>query len=343
MSETPTRIPAAQFDLERFPPGTRCRVEVVVEHMPNGTDLALPVLVVRGNVPGKTLLAIAGVHGDEFEGPLAIQDTYEALQDTRVRGTFVGIPIVNGPAFAAGSRDSGWDCLNLARLFPGDPLGAPSERLAHALQTRVFPQSDLLVDIHSAGNGYAIHPLAGYLVSDGSVGKIQREAAVAFGLDLVWGTPYLPGRTLSGAAVLNVPAIYVELEGEGRCRPEQLGLARRGLRNLLAYMGLCEGDFPVLPPRWWVETTAEGEGHLQAQHPSQASGLFLPQIGLWHRVTAGEPIGFVRHPDGRIAQRVSAERSGRILFLRTFPKVDVGDCLATILPIDERAKGFQAR
>jgi len=38
--------------------------------------LKVPVALARGRRPGPTLLAVAGVHGDEIEGPAAIGDFF---------------------------------------------------------------------------------------------------------------------------------------------------------------------------------------------------------------------------------------------------------------------------
>ncbi len=51
---------------------------------------------------------------------------------------------------------------------------------------------------------------------------VQREAARAFGLPLVWGTAPNEGRSLSAALELGVPAIYCETTGAGGCRLEDV-------------------------------------------------------------------------------------------------------------------------
>jgi hypothetical protein len=70
---------------------TKQRVHLVVDQRPDAQPLVFPTLVARGRQPGKTLLVIGAVHGDEYEGPVAIQDIFEDLVPTRMRGSFVGI------------------------------------------------------------------------------------------------------------------------------------------------------------------------------------------------------------------------------------------------------------
>ncbi|HET8678949.1 MAG TPA: M14 family metallopeptidase [bacterium] len=335
MTRDVDRLPVDTFQIIQIPSGSVRRLELVIDQLPDGQRLSFPTLIARGAHPGRTLLAIGGVHGDEYEGPIAIQNVFDDLDPAAMCGTLVAIPVMNGPAFAAAEREGHWDHLNLARIFPGSGSGSPTMRIAHAFREHLLPQADLLLDIHSGGNAYAIKHLAGYQLRDGEVGRVQREAAIAFGVDLVWGTGGLPGRTLSAAAELGIPAIYVEMPGEGRCRPEDLTRATEGLRNVLAYLGIVEGPYPTHPPRYVVELPAPGSGHLQGDHPSPTSGIFVPSVDVWERVKAGQSLGQVRHPDGTVLAEVASARDGRVLFLRTLPRVFAGDTLAFVLPVPD--------
>ena len=323
----------AEFDPELTPSGAKSRTHLVVDHLPDGQPLAFPALVARGAAPGRTLLATGVIHGDEYEGAVAIQDLFAELDPARMTGTFIGIPVVNGPAFAAGSRAGSYDHQDLARVFPGSADGSPSERLAHALTEHVIPHADLYADLHSAGNACRIKPFAGYQLRP-ELGATQREAAIAFGLELVWGTIGLPGRSLSAACDKGVPAIYVELEGEGRCRPESRAVALQGLRNLLAYLGIVAGDFPSEPPRYLVEDERADSGHMQLDNHAPTSGLFLPDVEVWDRVASGDRLGVVRRADGRLAAEVRSQKAGRVLLVRTFPRVIAGDSVAYVIEVD---------
>jgi predicted deacylase len=336
MTHTPAQVAVESFRVQDLPAGAKWRGELVIDHLPDGQRLAFPAIVARGNRPGKTVLVTGAVHGDEYEGTIASQDVFDSLDPSAMRGTYFGIPVVNGPAFTAGRREGAWDHHNLARVFPGSASGSPTLRIAHAFQTHVLPQVDFLLDIHSGGNVYAIQPLAGYQLRGGAVGDAQRAAAIAFGFDLVWGTSGLPGRTLSAAGGLGVPAIYVEMPGEGRCRPRDRAAAARGIANVLAYCGVLDGPYPTARPRYFVEDPTEGSGHLQVDHPSPTSGIFVPYVDVWEWIEAGQPLGEVRHPDGTVLGVVPASRAGRVLFMRTLPRVFSGETVAYVLALPSK-------
>lgn len=322
------------FKVADYAAGTKTRLHVMLNTLPSGEPLYCPVILARGAEPGPVCMVTGLVHGDEFEGPVAIQDVFSELDTSLMRGTFFGIPMVNGPAFAHGTREGGWDHLNLARIFPGSADGFLTQRIAHVFQEHLVVQADFLLEMHAGGNLYACKELAGYQVQEGPAGERLHEASIAFGFDLVWGTEALPGRTLSAARVKGVPAIYVENWGEGRARPDQRAAAVQGIRNILAFLGVVEGSYPTAEPQFSLQTLGEEAGHLQVNYLSPYSGLFVPAVEVWDPVTEGDILGHVRHPDGTELAEIRAEKTGRIMFLRTFPRVFAGECLLYVLEME---------
>ena len=335
MSTDAQQIHYTEFHVTDFAPGTKSRLHIILNTLPSGEPLYCAVTLARGQQPGPVCMVTGLVHGDEYEGPVAIQDVFAELDTASMQGTYFGVPMVNGPAFTQGTREGGWDHLNLARIFPGNPNGFPTERIAHVFQEYLVVQSDFLLEMHAGGNLYACQELAGYQVQGGQAGSRLHEAAIAFGFDLVWGTEALPGRTLSAAREKGVPAIYVENCGEGRVRTSQRASAVQGIRNILAFLGVIDGSFPTAEPTFSLQTLGEEGGHLQVNYPSPFSGLFVPAVELWDRVSIGETLGHVRHPDGTELAEVRAQETGRVMFLRTMPRVWAGECLIYILDTDE--------
>ena len=208
------QVDITEFRLDSVPPGTKHRIHLIIDNLPDGGQLLFPAVIAQGEQRGQVLLATGGVHGDEYEGPVATMDTYEELDVSSMRGTFFGILVLNGPAFAAAKREGGWAHLNLARIFRGSATGSTGERIAHGFSECVVGKADLLLDLYSAANSFAMKEFSGYQVRSGESGLRQREAAIAFGLNLVWGTAPRP-KSFSGWRP-EVPAIYAEMRGEGR-------------------------------------------------------------------------------------------------------------------------------
>src|SRR5690349_8271497 len=106
-----------EFDLLRFERGRKHTFDLDLS--PQVPAVELPVLLVRGRSPGKLLVVVAGVHGDEYEGVRAIIDTCAGLDPNEMSGDLLAVPVANPPAFWNSTRTSPLDNRNLAREFPG--------------------------------------------------------------------------------------------------------------------------------------------------------------------------------------------------------------------------------
>jgi predicted deacylase len=312
------------------PPASKTRTWVPLVMLPGGAPVSLPLLVARGARQGKTLLISGGVHGDEFEALAAIWRVFKQLEVGRMAGTFAAVPVVNVPAYERGGRTSE-DHQDLARTFPGDASGTVTEQIAHHFAACFVAHADLYCDLHSAGQYYEIEPLTGYMLVDGPALELQRCAARAFGFDVVWGTSPLPGRSLSAAHDYGVPAIYAEARGAGGCLNEDIDRYVFGVRQLLRLVQILPDPPEPFEPKLFVEDAREGSGYLQIQNRAPAGGVFATRVALGQHVDDGQGIGDILDPTGRAVCTVRSTTAGRVIFLRTFPRVRPGDPLVTVM------------
>jgi predicted deacylase len=75
-------------------------------------NLLVPVAVVR-NGDGPTVLVLAGNHGDEYPGQVAVLRLMRELRAEQVRGRVLLIPALNLPAAKAATRLSPLDGKNM--------------------------------------------------------------------------------------------------------------------------------------------------------------------------------------------------------------------------------------
>ena len=125
-----SNIAITNFHLDTVPLGFKGIVKLIIKSN-NIDELSIPMFVIKGIKPGKTIGVLGGVHGDEYDGPQAIRDIYTSLEPNELAGTFLGVPHSNIPAFSAGTRVSPIDGLNLARIFPGKEDGTITEKIAN--------------------------------------------------------------------------------------------------------------------------------------------------------------------------------------------------------------------
>jgi predicted deacylase len=79
----------------------------------------VPIVVISGT-PGPTTALIAGNHGDEYEGEVALAELARTLDPADLTGHLIIMPTLNQPAAVGARRTSPIDGGNLNRSFPGD-------------------------------------------------------------------------------------------------------------------------------------------------------------------------------------------------------------------------------
>lgn len=278
---------------------------------------------------GPTLAVLGGVHGDELEGIVASGIVARGLAGAALRGRVRIVSVANPPARQARSRISPVDDGNLARCFPGTATGTVTERIAHAITSEVIAGADLLVDLHSAGSHYEMPVFVGY---DGSAPAGQRsgEAARAFGAPIVWRhASVAPGRSLSAAAALGVPAVYVEGSGGATLRGRDLDIYVTGVRRLLSWLGIA-GAPPGEPPE--PQLIDGGDGDIDASVACRAGGYCISRVRIGDPVAAGQLLAEVVDISGAALEELVAPRAGQVLMLRRTAEISSGDSVAMLGP-----------
>ncbi|MCB1204626.1 MAG: succinylglutamate desuccinylase/aspartoacylase family protein [Verrucomicrobiae bacterium] len=289
----------------------------------------------RADDHGPRLLVTGGVHGDEFEPILAIRRLIRLFtgDDPLVSGSVTFVPVVNENAFFRGHRCAE-DGLDLARTCPGRKDGSITEKTAAAL-SELICASTHYIDLHTGGTELSVYPLSGYnLVSDPAVLETQRRMARDFNLPVIWGTAAnLEGRSLSVARDAGVPAIYCEYLGSATRSLEGVESYFEGVLNVMSGLGMIHRTLPPSRIEDLFEDPRPGSGHMQVCHPSPIDGCFEPTVAIGDRVEKGQPLGHVLDFTGEVSLPIPADESGRIIVLRTFPRIRKGDSAGVVMPI----------
>lgn len=293
--------------------------------------IPVPVVVIS-NGDGPTALLLAGNHGDEYEGQIALPKLARDLDPGQIAGRIIILPMANFPAAEAGTRTSPMDGGNLNRAFPGDPHGGPTAMLAHYIETVLLPLADFMVDLHSGGSSLFYPPtlLRGLGHNPDEAGKLETLQA-AFDLPYAWvftsgGGPNSTARTALGAANRNgVTGIMAELGGAGGVNREILALCERGLRRVLHALDML----PAYQPD---ETLGTRELTVQGSVFAYEQGLFEPFRDIAEDVAKGAVVGQIHHPEtpGKNPDDVISPYGGIILCKRAMGQVRRGDAVFQI-------------
>src|SRR5438445_5837257 len=98
-----------------------------------GTSI-IPITIFNGKKDGPILALIAGNHGYEYPPILALQMLRPRLNAKKLAGAVILVHVANMPSFLGRTvYFSPLDGQNLNRVYPGNPEGTPSQRIAYAI------------------------------------------------------------------------------------------------------------------------------------------------------------------------------------------------------------------
>lgn len=307
--------------------------------VPYSTDLSgygvvpIPVVCIR-NGAGSTALLIAGNHGDEYEGQVALAQLAREIEAADISGRIIILPSLNTPAVEAGRRVSPLDDGNLNRSFPGDPIGGPTAMIAHYVTTVLLAMADFAIDLHAGGRSCDYLPCA--LIRSGGSAEEQRalaDLAAAFGAPITSISDGSGGggmTTFSAAGRgLGVPVLTAELGGGATLSREGLAIAKQGLRRVLDRYGILPDSQagPASPTRFMK---VRGRG---AFVYAMRKGLFEAEANLGDVVQAGQLAGVIHAIDRpwQTPEPVAFIEGGMVACRRAPLLAAPGDCLYKLL------------
>lgn len=213
----------------------------------SGGWISIPIIEIKGDEDGPVMLVDSCIHGDEYEGSVAILQVAEWLENNNFKGTFIGVPALNIEAYCFNSRDSIIDNANMNRVFPGDPEKYITQRIASKYCDDVVSKADYCITFHGGGTVLHLESIIGYIPDDTDIGKTSFEMAQAFGARYTWRMQNLPfeGTSFYEIARAGVPVILPEVGSHcGRLHDweENVELCRQGIFNTMAYLGLVEQE-----------------------------------------------------------------------------------------------------
>ena len=224
--------------------------------IPNPTIMSsslVPICVMHGCKPGRTALLLAGNHGNEYEGQVALRRLVSTVQPTELHGRLIVIPTISMAASASWSRE--WpDGTNFNRVMPGDPRGIPAEQLAHFLSAVLIPRADIVYDLHTGGHNMRIQPSTMcFALADAAPAQHREEVEAQLAMmaplmmlrrqppmarangGMVWYESKLQGKITVGT----------EWGGGGMCHPSDYESLYQGVLNSLRYLRVLQDGHAV--------------------------------------------------------------------------------------------------
>lgn len=279
-----------------------------------GQPILIPVIAGRGRADGPTVGITAAVHGNELNGLRVIEEVFRYLADENIvlRGTVVGVPVVNIPSLLIHDRRF-VDGEDLNRIMPGREGGTQSEVYAWRFTNRVLKAFDYLFDLHTASAGR----VNSYYIRADLNDPVVRDLAQLQKADIILHNEGHDGNLRSVAMDMGIKALTLEVGNPGRFQTHMIEAGMEGILNALAYLGMIDREVKPDPDpavvcerSYWLHTTH--------------GGILTVLPDLAAEVRKGEIIGELRDVFGEIIDVYRSPEDGVIIGKSVLPVGQTG-------------------
>lgn len=299
-ASTEASVPPFRLLGTEVAPGTTSRLAWQPGESFAGIAVPTPVLVVNGSASGPVLCLTAAVHGDELNGIEMVRRVLYDLDPAQLKGTVVGVPIVNLLGFKRSSRYLP-DRRDLNRHFPGSRNGSSASRIAHSFFNEIVRHCTVLADLHT-GSFYRTNlPQLRADLRNPEVAAI----AESFGSTAIIQSAGAPGSLRRAAVDAGIPTVTLEAGEPMRLQAEEVEHGVRGIFALIDQLGMYRklrvwgNPAPVHYVSRWVR--ADG------------GGILFGKVSLGQRVRAGELLGTVTDPITNVRADILSPYDGRVI------------------------------
>ncbi len=266
-----------------------------------GNPISIPLMVARGVEAGPVLGLTAAVHGNELNGIPVIQRLFSEIEISELRGTIIGVPVVNIPSFMRKKRRFN-DGVDLNHIMPGKSNGNASQLYAHRFIDRLVKHFDYLIDLHTASFGR----VNSYYIRADMEQEATKDLAILQNADIIVHNPPSDG-TLRGASdELGIPAITLEVGNPSIYQKRLIRSGMEGIHNALCYLNMIDDETEILDKEtvhcqrsYWIYT--------------DRGGLLTVSVELREKVKKGQKIATIRNIFGEELTEYFAPEDGIVI------------------------------
>ena len=299
--QPPINTPFVMLGAE-VPPATASRLAWQPGESFAGIAAPTPVLVVHGASSGPVVCLTAAVHGDELNGIEMVRRVLYELDPAQLKGTVVGVPIVNLLGFKRSSRYLP-DRRDLNRHFPGNPNGSSASRIAYSFFNEIVKHCNVLVDLHTGSFYRSNLP---QLRADLRRPEVAAVAA-SFAATAIVQSVGADGSLRRAAVDAGVATVTLEAGEPMRLQASEVDHGVQGIFALIDQLGMYRklrvwgNPAPVHYESRWVR--------------ADNGGILFGKVSLGDRVRRGELLGTVTDPITNVRADILSPYDGRVIGL----------------------------
>jgi predicted deacylase len=297
-------------------PGETKRIELPTVSLYIDTNMSIPVFVKRGKSAGSTIFVSAAIHGDELNGIEIISRLINSKSLSRIKGTLIAVPFVNGFGVLNQSRYLP-DRRDLNRSFPGTKKGSLAGRIAHLFLNEIVAKCDYGIDLHTG----AIHRTNLPQIRANLDDEKTLEMAKAFGVPVLINSNLRDGSLREAGDELGVRILLYEAGEALRFDELSIRAGVKGITNVMRHLGMLSKTRAKANP---VEPfVARQSGWARATD----SGFVSHKKNLGDYVKKGDCLAIIKDPFGKELDVVNSHAEGIIIGKQNIPLVQEGEAM----------------
>ncbi|EJL6594029.1 TPA: succinylglutamate desuccinylase/aspartoacylase family protein, partial [Vibrio cholerae] len=285
---------------ETIPPSSRRVIELEAAKLYTDSPLSIPIEVLHGASPGPVLMINAAIHGDELNGVEIIRQLLNTLDEKKLKGTVIAVPIVNVFGFIHKSRYLP-DRRDLNRCFPGSEKGSLASRMAHTFFSQVAERCDYILDLHTG----AIHRTNLPQIRADLSNSETLRIAQAFATPVIIDSPLRDGSLRSEAEKQQIPVLTYEAGEALRFDPIAINAGIIGIKRVMQSIGMLRPSRKKIPNSIIAKSTS----WLRAE----ADGILRTLVSLGDKVEKGQVLAYINSPLGKLEVEIRANKSGIVI------------------------------
>ena len=328
------------FRKEAFRPGTKSRYMVKVGELSTGSDLHVPVLVVRGLRDGPIVFVTAGQQADETASVDAVKRFGATLNPEEVSGKIIVAPLENAPAWAFRQPLYPLDAPSIGNPFnlpKGDPHGIMTERVLDALTESIALGIDYALDAHATHLDSVNYPFTFIFETEGEGAEVEEKRenlARKVGNEIIFRWPPHSEGLNGVLQSRGCPVVSIQT-GEGwRVQEPFSAILLRGIVNFCRATGSLPGR-PYLP-EVQVDVARRHEVHVDR------GGMLHLTVRPGQYVQEGQKVAEVRNMFDDVIEEPPAPASGIVVRCTVQPIVASGGRVCNVFET-EKAREWESR
>ena len=297
--------------------------------MPTGQHWYVSVTVAKGIKPGKRVILVSGVHGDEMSSVHTVQSVMNQLDPREMSGTVMAVADVSCPAMEGMQRrwpnsGRGADLIDMNRQWPGNEDGAtaPSRHAGLLFNRLLRPNADAAIDFHTGTTGFEV---TAFNIAGMDVPEIKAMAEL-FPIGQIFDNHVYPGVLHNAFVDVGIPCFTPEIGAARVLNLEMIALFVEGTMNVLKHHGILAG-----PMGRTARDVGVFIGNSALPILATQGGLVEHLVKLNDKVEAGQKVAVQRNSFGEVVAEYTSSVDGEVAGLRSDAMSEPGNPLAFIL------------